>query len=119
MCQSLADRGLTVIAAYHHRDSRPLRLRRERRILERPHNRVECRFWSPVAGGEPEVPVLNGVAAAVPLVGPGEYEGADAACLECGLDLPTERGGLRSFAVAAAVETDFRHHERPLARNVL
>jgi hypothetical protein len=76
-------------------------------------------FGLALAVDEAEVPVVDGGAAAVPFVGPGEDVGAGAAGLEDGLDLPGEGVGLGVEAVALAVEADFGHDEGFVAGEVL
>ena len=71
------------------------------------------------AVGEPEVPVVDVVAATMPLVGPGEDERARAARRERRAELPVESVAACVSAVAAAVETELRDHERPVAGDVL
>jgi hypothetical protein len=55
----------------------------------------------------------------VPLVGPGEDEGARAARREGRADLPLERPGLRGQAVPLRVEADLAQEQRLLPRQVL
>ena len=76
----------------------------------------ERRFGAAVAARETKLPVVHILAAAVPFVGPSVYKGTGAARLESGANLPAERVGLRRLAMAQAVETELRHHERPAAR---
>jgi hypothetical protein len=55
----------------------------------------------------------------MPLVGPAEQECARAARLERGLELPRQALRLHGIFVAAAVEADLGHQERPLAAQVV
>ena len=86
---------------------------------ERLAHRVERRLRAAVAVGEAEVPIVDVEAAAVPLVGPREHEGARAACLERGPDLPVEHLRLHFLAVPPAVQPDLGHHQGPVAGDVL
>ena len=72
-----------------------------------------------VSPGEPEIPVVDVVAAAVPLVGPREDERAGAAGPERRPHLPVERRRLHALAVPAAVEPDLGHDQRAVAGEVL
>src|SRR5262249_5801604 len=55
----------------------------------------------------------------IPLVSPRKHERAAAARRERRTDLPAERLGLLVFTVSEAVEPQFAHQQRPIARHVL
>jgi hypothetical protein len=106
--------ALAVVAAHRDRDARP-GAGAGAVPGEAAGDRVERRLGAAPAVDEAEVPVVDVVATAVPLVGPGEDERARAARAHRGGDLPLEDGRLLVLAVAAAVEADLRHHERLVA----
>src|SRR5437763_441062 len=76
-----------------------------RATRDRPLPRRKGGLRPPITGRAAEVPVVDVVAAAVPLVGPGEDEGAGAARREGQPHLPLQRRRLARLAVASAVES--------------
>jgi hypothetical protein len=123
--EALADRGGAVAATDDDRDARPgigVRVagrRGQRQLRVGGARRRERRRRTPRAVDEPEVPVEDVRPARVPRVGPGEQERAGAAACEARAHLRGERARLRAAAVAAAVEPELAHHQRPLIREVL
>jgi hypothetical protein len=107
-----------VVRAHDDGHPRPCPVR-ERRARVRSLNRSQRRLRSPLPVGEPEVPVLDVVSAAMPLVGPREHERARAAGCERVRQLPPEAVRLLGEPVPGAVEADFREEKRPVSREVL
>ena len=117
--QAVADGARAVVAADDDRDLGPRPVLRERHLGERVTDRRQRGLRPPIPAGEPEVPVLDVVAAAVPLVRPREHEDARAPRRERGPDLPVEHPCLRDLPVAAAVEPDLGENQGPIAREVV
>ena len=80
------------------------------RLGEGAPDRLERLLRLALAVDEPEGPVVDLEAAAVPLVGPGEHERARAAGGERGAHLPVERARLRGLAVPERVEAGLGEH---------
>jgi hypothetical protein len=77
------------------------------------------RLGAAISIDEAEVPVVDGMAAAPPLVGPGERDRAARAFLERGPDVHRRDCGLAVFAFADAVGARFREQQRLVPRDVL
>src|SRR5581483_4447136 len=88
--EALAQRRGAVVRADDDRHGRPAELAGDRNVGEGVADGRERRLRRPLAVDEPEVPVVDVAAAAVPLVGPGEDEGARAAGGERRAHLPAE-----------------------------
>ena len=117
--QRVADGARAVAAADHDADQRPGGVGGEGQLLEGRSHRRQRGFGAAVAPHQAEVPVLDVVAAAVPLVGPGEDESPGAAGSEGRAHLPVQAVRLFLVAVAAAVQADLGHQQRLLAGQVL
>ncbi len=77
------------------------------------------RLGRALARRQPEVPVEDLGAAAMPLIGPREHERADAAGASARFELPVQRPGLLLLAVAATVEAELGHQQRAIVGQVL
>jgi hypothetical protein len=80
---------------------------------------MQSRLRLAVATHESELPVLDVLTAAMPLVRPCVHEGPGAPGCERRADLPVENLRLAHLAVAYAVEAQLRHEQRTLAGQVL
>src|SRR5262249_34219807 len=115
----LTDGACAVVAADDDRDARPGKVSGEGRVGKRLADRAQRRLPSPLAGGQSKVPVLDLVAAPVPLVCPGEDEGSDTPSRERAPDLPGQCACLFMQAMPTAVESDLGQQQRSLAGKVL
>src|SRR5439155_20299599 len=88
--EAVADRRAAVVGADDDRHARPLAIARERRIRVGTPNRGERRLRPAPLVRQTELPVLDVLAPAIPLVGPREDERADAPRRERRAELPAE-----------------------------
>ena len=112
------DRLRAVVRADDDGNARPGPLR-ERRGRVRGPNCPQRWLRPPLPVGEPEVPVVDVVSAAVPLVRPREHERARAPGGEGLRQLPAQALGLLLEPVAPAVEPDLCEEKRPVSGEVL
>jgi hypothetical protein len=110
-----------VVRAHDHRNARPRLLRRgrERRVGEGARHDVGRRLGATLPIDQAEGPVVHVEAAAPPLVGPGERDGAARAFLE---RRPNVHGGDRRLPVLAltdAVGARFGQQQRRVTGDVL
>src|SRR4029450_1476065 len=99
----LAEGRRAVVRTDDDGHSGPVQAGRERRPAERLLDSGQRRLRLPFAVGEAEVPVLDVVTPAMPLVGPREDERSRAPRRERRRDLPAEGKGLVAEPVPAAV----------------
>src|SRR5687768_15321030 len=117
--EGVSYRARTVVAAYDDRDSRPRHVPGKGNLCISGLDFAEGRLRLPIASREPKVPILDVVAAAVPLVGPGKNDRTRASRGESRAQLPCETLGLGRLSIAAAVEAYLCQQERALTRDVL
>ena len=117
--EAIANRPGPVVRADDDRDARPAPGRRKRGLgVGGPHG-AQGRLRLAALVRQAELPVVHVLARPVPLVGPGEDEGARRARGEGRAHLPVEHGGLGPLSVAEAVEAELAQHERAGAREVV
>ncbi len=92
---------------------------RKRRVREGRRPRPRRRLRLALAIDQAELPVVDGVAAAPPLVGPRERDRAAGAFLERRADVHRGDVGLSLFALAHAVGARFGEQQRLVAGDVL
>ncbi len=115
----LAEGPRAVVRADDDAHARWARVEHDGALGKRGPHGGERRLRPALAVGEAEVPAGHLLAAAVPLVGPGEDERAGAAGCQRLADLPAQRARLLVGAVGGAVQADLREQQRTIAREVL
>src|SRR5207244_10342158 len=111
--EAVAVRRAAVVGAVDDRHAPPLAIARERRIRVGTPNRGERRLRPAPLVRQTELPVLDVLAPAIPLVGPREDERAGAPRRERRAELPAEDFRLSGLSVPEAVEPDLAQEERP------
>jgi hypothetical protein len=104
--QALVEGGAAVVGADDHGDARRPRQQVGGRAVERFAQRVVGGLGGAVGGGDAEGPVGDGVAAGVPVVGPGEDERPRQTHKGRLLDVAGQEARLRLLAVAERVHAD-------------
>jgi hypothetical protein len=111
--QAIADGRAAVERTHDHRDARPVRPG-ERRLLVRAAHRLQRRLRPPFAIGQPELPVVDFLATAMPFIRPRKHERAGRSARERRSNLPVQHACLLVAPVAHAVEPHLAEQQRPL-----
>ncbi len=117
--QTVADDSGAVVAANHHRDTRPGQIPCERHFAKRLAHGRQRRLRLSVPVSEAEFPILHFRAAAEPFIGPGVNEQTRATTRKGGAKLPAERLRLHGFTVPITVQSHLGHDQGPVARDVV
>lgn len=105
--QTLLERRAAVVGANDHGHARRLLQMHRRRIGVELAHRMIRGLGQPIGVRDAERPVLDLMAAGVPVVGPGEYERACQPAKQTFAQVPREKIGLRHFPVAQGVHAEF------------
>ena len=117
--KTFADHAPAVITAQDYRDLRPLLVWGERNRAIGTANGRQRGFRAPFPVGQPERPVRDIVASAIPFVGPAKHESSGTALRERSPNLPIQKMGLLLLAVPNTIQSDLRQQKRPVAGNIL